>query len=1620
MTKTKHKLTLWALALLLVFSLGTCIYLAAVPRQEAYAAGNTATYKIYATESINNDVIEKMPLSTATDTNESYYRNSGVMIYAPSTNGTTSSTNAVKLDSTQFTVDFSGAYFYMPANNNVFVCLPTYYAFEIVNSYGSTVWYARQTQTSVKNNDTTTYTLTTNVNGRSTKQSNTSGYQIDASMFGKPTVTLSSGSYTFRIRREYTWANMPDGDIFKMSVYQTDCLMSGTLLVDAIKPTLSAKGYSTSKTISTGSYVNERVIFTASDTNFSRIYYKTPTSSSYTYTTSKTYTTGTTNGWYYGYAADTVGNTTDTFSFYYDSTAPSGKISSNGTTVTSGAYIAKSFSYSATDSGSGVTQCYYKTPTSGSFQPYTQGTIIPANAGDGWYYFYSVDRSGNQSSTQSVYLETAAPLVEIYRNGELAYSKSMTASGSYDTGLYLRPNDSLKISCDTSSGKVTSNYTLDTNIVIGSSYPNDSYTITLTSATGLTSNFKYYIVRDNPTFTIGGKTYSGGETLYFNADTPIAWACSSVVADTADTGLSIVSEGDVNLNEFIRYKDGKSKTLTTADGTETKYVLSQTDRAGNQSKITVIIDKSAPVGSWQSNGNALENGGYTNKPLSFVFAESDVTAICSYNGGEYQPYTSGKTFSADGAYTVVLTDLAKNKTIYSAYIDTVAPTGQLYADYSPVDNGAITNGKVYFSWEGDATATVNGKEYAKNSVLSDDGEYSFVLTDRAGNRSTCKITVDTVVPAYNADKLTGSAQMISRWYLISFDGEKYSFADYDEALAFAADKEFAAFVTVLNLDDVADFNQHHLVADNGSIENTDDEVRTGEYWLYKSKANPDSLLYYFDRNLLSEAVAHYAKDYISTVNYFVQDGSNEYGTPADSMSDNLMTAPDGTTVPGLNGFVFDKADSVQLYAELVGGDGAKVKVAFGTPFDEQFSVGGMYRLTELDEAGNATVFYGFLDVLPPKLNVTATIFGNEQPTELTITKDGLAGIAAYYYESFNVGSIADADKWSVLSVQSGGKVSYYTYGDELPTLHIGGEYLLTLYDRSGNGYSFTVYIVGNAADISFRNNSDNTAFSLTISLEQSFDTLVSLEIKRNGELLEGVSTDMLSYTFDKAGVYTVTLRDNFGRVIEREYTFYKALPVGELSGAENGGKTKTDVGFIFDSGKYYAEVTKDGVPVETDNSGELRFIANDANSGNYVIRLVNLTDEENFTEYFFVINTLAPDFDLPVSDGATTSKDVTVSWTADDVENVAYSLNGGELVALEKGAKLTAEGVYTIVATNDLGTQSEKTFTIDKTLDYYMTVGEQTATVDVTGETVALFANENLYVSVTKNGAPMTYAFGDILSEEAAYAFRVWDDFGNAVTFTVKIDKSVDFTANVADGVISNGGVTFANGEKLTVTVTKDREIIDYTFGQSLDEEGAYKIVLRDNCGNEKTVAFRIVSGVKNAIDYTLGEGVEILSVTRDGENVAVEGNRLNFTADGAYTVTVRAEGKEYAFTLSLDATAPTVVIDGTKLNGKTNGPAVISEPDESAVVEVYFNGEKIEYELGGELTEYGDYRVVLTDAAGNVSEYSFTLAHVLNSGAIALIVIMILVVIGVTVTTVIMRKKGKFGKNKEEKKKAE
>ena len=74
--------------------------------------------------------------------------------------------------------------------------------------------------------------------------------------------------------------------------------------------------------------------------------------------------------------------------------------------------------------------------------------------------------------------------------------------------------------------------------------------------------------------------------------------------------------------------------------------------------------------------------------------------------------------------------------------------------------------------------------------------------------------------------------------------------------------------------------------------------------------------------------------------------------------------------------------------------------------------------------------------------------------------------------------------------------------------------------------------------------------------------------------------------------------------------------------------------------------------------------------------------------------------------------------------------------------------------------------------------------------------------------------------------------------------------------------------------------------------------------------------------------------------------------------------------------------------------------------MKVYFNNREIEYSEGQKLNDTGTYRIVVTDAAGNVSEYSFEILWKMPAAAIVLIVVAVLGAAGAVVWLVISKKR--------------
>ncbi|WP_043931158.1 Ig-like domain-containing protein [Bacillus sp. EB01] len=226
------------------------------------------------------------------------------------------------------------------------------------------------------------------------------------------------------------------------------------------------------------------------------------------------------------------------------------------------------------------------------------------------------------------------------------------------------------------------------------------YTLVVTDRAGNKTTVKFTVDKIAPVITgvENNKTYTSAITPAFN-------------------------EGTATLNG----ENFESGTAIKVDGT---YTLVVTDKAGNQSTVKFIIDLNAPLVS------GVENSASYNKDVTPTFEEGTATL----NGS---PFKSGEVIKAEGDYTLVVTDGAGNKTTVKFTIDKSAPV------ISGVENNKVYKSEVTPTFN-EGTATLNGSAFSKGKVISSDGAYTLVVTDKAGNTSTVKFTIDKTAP-----KVTG-------------------------------------------------------------------------------------------------------------------------------------------------------------------------------------------------------------------------------------------------------------------------------------------------------------------------------------------------------------------------------------------------------------------------------------------------------------------------------------------------------------------------------------------------------------------------------------------------------------------------------------------------------------------------------------------------------------------------------------------------------------------------------------------------------------------------------------------------------------------------------------------------
>ena len=232
-------------------------------------------------------------------------------------------------------------------------------------------------------------------------------------------------------------------------------------------------------------------------------------------------------------------------------------------------------------------------------------------------------------------------------------------------------------------------------------------------------------------------------TVHFtiNKTPPVIDTTPPVVTGVSNNGI-YNKDVTITFNEGTATLDGDKFTSGTKVTKEGLHILVVRDAAGNVTKVQFTIDKTPPVVTGVS-----DNGIY-NKDVIIKFNEGTATL----NGKEF---TSGAVVKTNGTYTLVVTDKAGNKTTVKFTIDKTAPV------ITGVRNNGIYNKNVIIKFT-EGTAKLNGKVFTSGTVVKTNGTYTLVVTDKAGNKTTVKFTIDKTAPkAPKVNKVTSKTTKVT-------------------------------------------------------------------------------------------------------------------------------------------------------------------------------------------------------------------------------------------------------------------------------------------------------------------------------------------------------------------------------------------------------------------------------------------------------------------------------------------------------------------------------------------------------------------------------------------------------------------------------------------------------------------------------------------------------------------------------------------------------------------------------------------------------------------------------------------------------------------------------------------
>ncbi|MFJ7952517.1 S-layer homology domain-containing protein [Lysinibacillus sp. NPDC096418] len=383
--------------------------------------------------------------------------------------------------------------------------------------------------------------------------------------------------------------------------------------------------------------------------------------------------------------------------------------------------------------------------------PYTSGTTITQ---DGSYTLIVTDPAGN-SSTVSFKIDTVSPSVSGVTNGGI-YNTNKTITfnegtatlngAAFSSGAQVTLDGVFTLVVTDAAGNITTvNFEIDkvaptVTGVVNNGYYKEAVTITFNEGTATLNGAAFTsgtVVTQDGIYTLVVTNQAGNVTTV------------NFMIDKTAPSVTGVSDGGVYKNKVtVGFNEGTATLNGTTfySGTEIdqdgSYMLVVIDMAGNSTTVSFEVDTKAPIITGVSAGKVYK------AKVTPIFNEGTATL----NGATF---ISGTEIDQDGDYELVVTDAVGNVTTVNFMIDQTAPS------VTGVSDGGVHKNKVTVGFN-KGTATLNGKTFVSGTEIDQDGSYTLVVTDAAGNVTKIQFIIDRTPPTGTIVINSGSATTNSK------------------------------------------------------------------------------------------------------------------------------------------------------------------------------------------------------------------------------------------------------------------------------------------------------------------------------------------------------------------------------------------------------------------------------------------------------------------------------------------------------------------------------------------------------------------------------------------------------------------------------------------------------------------------------------------------------------------------------------------------------------------------------------------------------------------------------------------------------------------------------------------